>query len=99
MGSSLAYAAATVEDYIDSYVAAARLGNVEAFMELGMIYASGSGGTVVDLVEAHKWFNLAAAGGSEQAHFARADIAGEMSAREIAVAQKAARAFQVETRA
>lgn len=99
MGSSLAYAAATVEGYIDSYLAAARLGNVEAQVELGMIFSSGSGGTVVDLVEAHKWFNLAALNGSEQAHFARADIAGEMTPREIAVAQKAARAFLVAARA
>lgn len=94
MGSSIAYAA-SFQNYIDS----ARGGDADALLDLGMIFSSGSGGTIVDLVEAHKWFNLAALGGSEEGHYRRAEIAEEMTPREIAVAQKAARAFLSEARA
>ncbi len=88
MGSSIAYAAA-----IDGYIDAAIAGDTSALVDLGMIYSSGAGGTIVDLVEAHKWFNLAALRGSVEGKAARAEIAGEMSAGEIATAQKAARAY------
>jgi len=47
----------------------------------------------VDLIEAHKWFNLAALNGSEEAQVSRAEIAEEMTAREIAEAQRQARAW------
>jgi len=46
-----------------------------------------------DLVEAHKWFNLAAMSGDDRAAAARAEIAMEMSAREVVEAQRRARAF------
>ena len=57
---------------------------------LGLIYSTGQGGAV-DLVEAHKWFNLAAVRGSEDAKLCRKDMAEQMSIHEIAAAQKAAR--------
>jgi peptidoglycan/xylan/chitin deacetylase (PgdA/CDA1 family) len=44
-----------------------------------------------DLIEAHKWFNLAAVGGHDDAAQCRADISEEMTAREIAEAQRRAR--------
>jgi hypothetical protein len=47
----------------------------------------------VDLIEAHKWFNLAALGGCTRGQACRAEISAEMTAREIAEAQKAARAW------
>jgi hypothetical protein len=62
-----------------------------------MVYSSGSAGIGVDLIEAHKWFNLAAVAGSEIAKDCRRDIAEDMTAREIATAQAAARAFLVST--
>ena len=43
------------------------------------------------LVEAHKWFNLAAARGHEEAAGCRAEVSDEMTAREIAEAQRRAR--------
>ena len=46
-----------------------------------------------DLVEAHKWFNLATMTGDDRAPSARAEIAMEMSAREVVEAQRRARAF------
>ncbi|RPF71249.1 SEL1-like repeat protein [Aurantiacibacter spongiae] len=66
-------------------------GDVDALYDLGVAYSTGSHGVNCDLVEAHKWFNLAAASGHEAAQWCRADIAGEMSAREIAEAQRRAR--------
>ena len=60
---------------------------------LGMAYSTGSGGVEVDMIEAHKWFNLAALNGSEEAMMCRADISDDMTAREIAEAQRQARAW------
>ncbi|WP_129792044.1 SEL1-like repeat protein [Sphingosinicella sp. CPCC 101087] len=78
---------------VQSRIADAVAGNVQALYELGVAYSTGSGGVEVDLVEAHKWFNLAALNGSLEAQSWRADIAEEMSAREIAEAQRQARAW------
>ena len=48
-------------------------------------------GVECDLIEAHKWFNLAAGAGHGEAQLCRADISDEMTAREIAEAQRRAR--------
>ena len=72
-------------------LASASDGEVSAYYDLGVIYSTGSHGAPCDLVEAHKWFNLAAAQGHEEATRCRADVADEMTAREIAEAQKDAR--------
>lgn len=64
-----------------------------AWFDLGICYSSGTGGATIDLVEAHKWFNLAAMSGLEEAQQCRAEIAEDMTPRQIADAQKAARAF------
>jgi len=53
----------------------------------------------LDLVEAHKWFNLAAMAGDDRGAAARAGVAIEMTPREIAEAQRRARAFLNATRA
>jgi TPR repeat protein len=89
MGHSLKTAAFLIE----SRIAKATSGDVKALFDLGVAYSTGSGGVEVDLVEAHKWFNLAALNGSLEAQECRADIAEEMSAREIAEAQRQARAW------
>jgi uncharacterized protein len=81
---------------IESRIAKAVTGDVKALYELGVAYSTGSRGVDVDLIEAHKWFNLAALNGSVQAQECRADIAEEMSAREIAEAQRQARAWLAE---
>ncbi len=78
---------------MDSRLADAVRGNVQALFDLGVAYSTGSGGIDVDLIEAHKWFNLAALNGNEEAVYCRAEISDEMTAREIAEAQKAARAW------
>jgi len=81
---------------IESRIADAARGDVQALYELGVAYSTGSGGVAVDLVEAHKWFNLAALNGSTLAQECRADISEEMTAREIAEAQRQARAWLAE---
>jgi hypothetical protein len=58
--------------------------------ELGMMYSVGRDAPV-DLVSAHKWFNLAAVKGNAEAIRLRREIANQMSDAEIAAAQRAAR--------
>jgi hypothetical protein len=62
----------------------------EAYFELGCLYASGRN-VGLDLVVAHKWFNVAAVRGHAPAAERRAELAAEMSAAEIAAAQREAR--------
>ena len=72
-------------------LAAAASGNTSACFDLGVIFSTGGHGVAIDLIEAHKWFNLAATAGHDEASFCRADISEEMTAREIAEAQRRAR--------
>ena len=65
-------------------------GAPDALFELGMMYCSGRD-VPLDLVQAHKWFNLAAARGNDAARQYRLEISREMSRGEIAQAQKLAR--------
>ena len=60
------------------------------FFELGLAYSTGREGRV-DLVEAHKWFNIGAARGDRMAAQHREELASEMSRQEIAAALRAAR--------
>ena len=82
---------------MESRLGAAAAGDAEALYELGVAYSTGTHGIDVDLVEAHKWFNLAALNGSQVGQQCRAEIAEEMTAREIAEAQRQARAWLSET--
>ena len=76
-----------------SRLADAERGDVDALFELGVSYSTGRGGIAVDLIEAHKWFNLAALSGDTRSQACRADISIEMTAREIAEAQRQARSW------
>ena len=62
----------------------------DTMFELGMMYASGRE-VPIDLITAHKWFNIAAMNGCRDAVRLRHEIAAEMSKDEIAAAQRAAR--------
>jgi uncharacterized protein len=93
MGNSLKSATFLME----TRLAEAAAGDAEALYELGVAYSTGTAGIEVDLVEAHKWFNLAALNGSRRGQESRAEIADEMTAREIAEAQRQARAWLSET--
>jgi TPR repeat protein len=89
MGSSYKSASFLIE----SRLADAARGDCNACFDLGIAYSSGAGGLDVDLVEAHKWFNLAALAGNVRGQECRAEISEEMTAREIAEAQRQARAW------
>lgn len=63
----------------------------EDLFALGMEYCMGK--TVPqNYIEAHKWFNIAALKGNESARQYRCEISREMSPRDIAEAQRQARA-------
>jgi uncharacterized protein len=76
---------------VASCLAAAADGDDTAYFDLGVAYSTGSHGIGCDLIEAHKWFNLAAVSGHEEAAICRAEISDDMTAREIAEAQRRAR--------
>ncbi len=76
---------------VASCLAAAAQGDISAYYDLGVAYSTGSHGVDCDLIEAHKWFNLAAVSGHGEAQMCRGDISEEMTAREIAEAQRRAR--------
>jgi len=75
-------------------LAEAGLGHAPAtagtMFEIGMMYSSGRS-VPIDLVTAHKWFNIAAMKGHAEAARLRREISAEMSDAEIGQAQRAAR--------
>ena len=81
---------------------AAKQGNTEAQMLLGLAYASAEG-VQKDYVQAYKWLSLVSsnpAAKSEQANEAasfRDELADEMTATQIAEAQKLAREWEPKT--
>jgi hypothetical protein len=68
------------------------IATADSLFELGIKYCTGHG-VPVDYVTAHKWFNLAAMKGCAEAKQYRCEIAREMSASEVAEAQRQARAW------
>ena len=75
---------------VESNEVAAQGGAVDALFELGIMYSTGRE-VGVDLIVAHKFFNLAAMRGNEAAKRYRMELAREMDKRQIAEAQKLAR--------
>jgi TPR repeat protein len=64
--------------------------SAEDLYRLGLIYSEGLD-VVVDLVSAHKFFNLAATRGHREAKLCRQEMAEMMSSTEVLKAQRAAR--------
>ncbi|WP_028641802.1 hypothetical protein [Novosphingobium acidiphilum] len=79
------------DSFVAECLAAAQGDEAEAFFDLGMAFSAGSAALAIDLIEAHKWFNLAAVRGHQDAAQCRADVAEDMTAREVAEAQRRAR--------
>ena len=77
-------------DSLAQYEHDAKLGRADALYNLGLAYSTGQG-VAQDFIAAHKWFNLAALRGSNEAKGWRNQIAGEMNSSQIAQAQKLAR--------
>ncbi len=88
----------SAESPLGAWLTEASRGQAAACFDLGVAFSTGSSGAPCDLIEAHKWFNLAAARGHEDAANCRADISEEMTAREIAEAQRRARQWLAEGR-
>ena len=65
-------------------------GRVDALYNLGLAYSTGQG-VAVDYIAAHKWFNLAAMKGVDEARGWRSQLSEEMSKGQIAEAQRQAR--------
>jgi TPR repeat protein len=75
---------------MDWYRKAADQGSNIAKFTLGNMYLGGMAGLPEDLVNAHMWFNLAAACGNEVAAKIRDSIAATMTPAQIAEAQRRA---------
>ena len=71
---------------------AAQGGQPDALFELGLSCSTGRDGTV-DLIQAHKWFNIAAMRGNDDAKRYRLEVARDMIKSEIVQAQKLARVW------
>jgi hypothetical protein len=77
---------------LDSAMQVAATAIPDVLFERGLYWASGRSG-VVNLVAAHKWFNLAALKGRTGAIALRREVAELMSDIEIAAAQREARTW------
>ena len=77
-------------DALTQYESDAKNGRADALYNLGLAYSTGQG-VGVDYIAAHKWFNLAAIRGVDEAKSWRAQISAEMNTRQIAEAQRLAR--------
>jgi uncharacterized protein len=77
-------------DALTQFETEAREGRAEALYNLGLAYSTGQG-VGVDYIAAHKWFNLAAMRGIEEAKSWRAQISRELKPSQIAEAQRLAR--------
>ena len=82
---------------LEDLITYAASGDGEAACELGLAYSSGCDDLAVDRVQAHRWLNVAVLAGNRAALAWRAEIAAEMSAREVVEAQRLARATMVAT--
>jgi uncharacterized protein len=68
------------------------MASADACLAMGMKYCIGHG-VAQNNVAAHKWFNIAAIKGSDKAKSYRLELSQEMTAGEIAEAQRQARQF------
>ena len=82
-----------MRDYITFHRQAAEEGDADAQAILGVMYATGQD-VPQDYVQAHKWFNLAAAQGKVSAAEARGRIGAKMTPAQIAEAQRLASAWK-----
>jgi TPR repeat protein len=72
----------------EAHEAVRRESDSDNLYKLGLIYSTGQ---EIDLVQAHMWFNLAAARGSEAAKECRRELSDMMTKDLIAEAQRRAR--------
>lgn len=73
---------------------AAQGGAPDALFQLGLMYCSGRD-VQQDIIAAHKWFNLAALRGNDEAKRYRLELSREMTKAQVAAAQRQAREWLV----
>lgn len=86
------------KDYVTAlkeFRSLAEQGDEDAQTMLGYMYASGKG-VLQDYIQAHLWFNLAAAQGNERAYKAREKISEVMTSQQVAEAQSLAREWKAD---
>ena len=81
---------ALAQDETSVFRTKAEQGQAVAQFNLGVMYAKGNG-VPKDLVQAHMWFNLSGAKGTEEAKLKLETLEKQMSAEQIAEAMKLAR--------
>ncbi len=77
----------------DELMSATAILSGEEMYRLGLEASVGGEDNRTDLINAHKWFNLAAMMGNFEARTYRAELALEMTVEEIAEAQRLAREY------
>ena len=88
-----AWKAGRYVEALNEWRTAARKGDKRAMLALGRAFVKGLG-VPQDFIEAHKWFNLAAARGDARAAAERNALAKRMTLEERAEARKLARAWR-----
>ncbi len=83
--------ARSAKAYANNFLRKAEAGESIAQLQLGLLYSTGKNGVPLDFVTAHKWLNLAAVCGNDDAKRLRTELAGDMSREEISEAQRQAR--------
>ncbi len=83
--------ARSLKAYTDDYLPLAEAGECIAQLQLGLLYSTGQKGAPLDYVTAHKWLNLAALRGHDEAKRLRTELASTMSQEDICEAQRRAR--------
>jgi uncharacterized protein len=78
----------------DGVESAAQCGAPDALFQMGLLYCSGRD-VELSFVHAHKWFNLAALRGNDEAKRYRLELSREMTKAQIAQAQRLAREWLV----
>ncbi|MEE4213155.1 MAG: hypothetical protein V2I43_28245 [Parvularcula sp.] len=81
----------SIETRLEEIVSAERIPTAEEMYRMGIEASTGVEGGAVDLVAAHKWFNLAALQGNQEAVFYRKQLTEEMDKNDVAAAQRDAR--------
>jgi uncharacterized protein len=72
----------------------AKTAPADEFYRLGLVYSNGEG-VAVDILAAHKWFNLAAARGHGAAKLCREEMADMLTPADVITAQRLARQWML----
>jgi len=83
----------TITVQSDALMSATAILSGEEMYRLGLEASVGDEEGRFDLINAHKWFNLAAMMGNLEARTYRAELSREMTAEEVAEAQRLAREY------